>query len=37
MAVVDPTKIIQIRFNEKYSNFFDEVFNCNLSNRTSDS
>lgn len=37
MAVVDPAKPIQIRFNEKYSNFFDEVFNCALSNRTSDS
>lgn len=27
---------IQIRFNEKYSNYFDEVFNCDLSNRASD-
>lgn len=37
MTVVDPSRTIQIRFNEKYSNFFDEVFNCDLSNRTSDS
>lgn len=37
MAVVDPSKQIQIRFNDKYSNFFDEVFNSDLSNRTSDS
>ena len=37
MPVVDPSKTIQIRFNAKYSNFFDEVFNCDLSNRTSDS
>lgn len=37
MAVVDPSKPVQIRFNDKYSNFFDEVLNCDLSNRTSDS
>ncbi len=33
----DPTQVIQVRFNKTYAKFFDEFFNCELSNRAADS
>ena len=29
-------KSIPIRFNERYSNYFDSIYNCEISNRKSD-
>lgn len=37
MAVQDSQQIIQVRFNKTYAKFFDEFFNCELSNRAADS
>ena len=37
MPVQDPTQVIQVRFNKTYAKFFDEFFNCELSNRAADS
>jgi hypothetical protein len=34
--VEDTKKPIQVRFGEKYSQFFDEIINCELANRKSD-
>ncbi len=34
--VEDKAQVIQIRFNKKYSSFFDEFLNCELANRKSD-
>lgn len=34
--VEDAKKPIQVRFGEKYSQFFDEIINCELANRKSD-
>jgi predicted secreted protein len=35
--VQDPQQVIQVRFNKTYAKFFDEFFNCELSNRAADS
>ena len=35
--VEEAKKPIQVRFGEKYSQFFDEIINCELANRKSDS
>lgn len=37
MPVEDASQVIQVRFNKKYSWYFDEFVNCDLSNRKSDS
>ncbi len=36
MSVNDTDSVIQVRFNEKTRNFFDELINCELGNRKSD-
>jgi len=34
--VEDKPQVIQVRFNKTYAKFFDEFFNCELSNRAAD-
>jgi hypothetical protein len=36
MPATDNQSVVQVRFNEKTRNFFDELINCDLGNRKSD-
>lgn len=36
MPATDNQSSVQVRFNEKTRNFFDELINCDLGNRKSD-